>query len=1325
MTPGDGFLAPLKPLNRRVGFLSPFIAHPAARRVARALVWGFWAVYFLFIVLVLSLRYAILPHIESYRPGIERMVSDGLGRAVSIGRVEASWDGIHPNLALYDVSVADAEGRPALAFSRVETVLSWWSVAEMRLRLRLLRIGEPTLHIRRDGDGGLFIAGIPLVREGGGNGNGGGIAAWLLEQRRIRVDGATLIWKDDLRNAPELVMEDVNIALDNHGQRHRFGLTARSPREFASRVDARGDFIGADFGAPDAWRGQLFAEIGEADLAVWEHWVDYPATLSRGRGAARAWLTFAGGGLREATADVSLRDVDLRLAEDLPALDIESVSGRLRASFSAGGLSVKGQNFELLSRAAAREGKPAGGARPIRVEPVDFGFAWQKDRKSTSGAAVGSAEVSRADLDALSRLAAYLPFDSSLRQTLADCAPSGQVSALSARWSGDAEKTLTYALKADLRGMGARATGNFPGFSGITGTLEASETGGKVVLHSATSSIDLPMVFPEPLIQLDSLNLQASWKIERDGLEVELTRVDFAGPEAAGSARGSYRTAADGPGTIELTAALTRADARAVWRYMPHVVGQGARRWLRDSLLAGQATEARLTLNGNLKDFPFLDQRLGQFLVTVKARDVVLDYGAGWPRIDDIHGDLRFEGNGMSIEARQGRILGARLTDTWVRIPDFDAPVSTLFVKGQADGPSAEFLKFIDRSPVSEQIDHFTKNMSAAGNGQLNIDLTIPLDERKLKESRIAGVYRFIGNAVTVDAALPPLRQVNGSLRFSGSDLSIPEIDASLFGGTLKIKGDARDGRLSIAADGTADIGQLRRQSAHPLLNSLSGTVPYHGEIRIGGRHTDLVVESNLVGLTSTLPEPLAKAAGDALALRFEKRPLDANNANRATETVERELIDAALGTILSARLVRRKSAGGFTPERGAIAIGRPLWLPEKGLTLGISARYLDLDAWQKLFAATPADVPEAAASAWLPDAVNLRADELSVYGTAWSDVDLSATLAPKQWKIHVDSRQMKGDITWNGDGGGQLVARLARLIVERLPPPSATDAGWTTERLPALDIVADEFIVRQFNFGRLEVRASNDGAGWNLDHIEASNPHGVLIGKGTWQQEGSAGRTQLSFKLESDNVGRLLARMGYPGTVRAGTARLDGNLGWNGAPTEVDYASMRGDLKLAAAKGQFLKLDPGAAGKLLGLISLQNLPRRISLDFRDVFSAGLAFDVIAGKMTVLEGIMRTEQLRIDSPAARVSMRGEVDLARETQRLNVTVQPEVGDTAALGVAFVNPLAGAVTWVANKVLRNPLGTVFGYNYLITGGWDDPKVEKLGAPLPGETLPTETP
>ena len=183
---------------------------------------------------------------------------------------------------------------------------------------------------------------------------------------------------------------------------------------------------------------------------------------------------------------------------------------------------------------------------------------------------------------------------------------------------------------------------------------------------------------------------------------------------------------------------------------------------------------------------------------------------------------------------------------------------------------------------------------------------------------------------------------------------------------------------------------------------------------------------------------------------------------------------------------------------------------------------------------------------------------------------------------------------------------------------------------------------------------------------------------------------------------------------MRRGTATLKGDLQWFGPLTGIDYPSLSGQMSVEAAKGQFNKLEPGV-GKLLGLISLQSLPRRLTLDFRDIFSDGLAFDSIDGKLQIRSGIMRTvEPLRIYGPAAQIDIQGETNLERETQDLNVVVRPELGGLAAVGVGAVmlNPVAGAAALVANTVLQKPLNRLFSYRYHVTGTWGDPQIDKTG-------------
>ncbi len=1302
----------------------------------RVLLWAATIVYFGFIVAVLALRYAILPHVADYRGDIEALLARGLGQSVSIGRVEASWEGINPDLALFDVRIADAEGRPALAFSRVEAVLSWWTVPSAQLKLRVLRIDKPTLNLRRDRDGRFFIAGIPLAQASSG---GEGFSEWVLAQRRIRIKDATLVWEDELRQAPALALEDLDFALDNDGRHHRFGFTALPPPAFASRIDVRGDLAGSDLGELASWSGRAYAEIGYADLAVWRQWIDYPLALPHGRGALRTWIAFAQGRIHEVTADLALREVSARLADDLPTLELEQMSGRLGLRFSEQGVSFSGRRLELAT-AATGPGNGKAGSREeagasLRVEPTDFDLDLRFDEQGRTSA--GSVKVNVLDLAALAQLAERLPLDATLRKLLADYSPQGRASALSARWSGDAEHLQSYALKGSFADLALRANGVFPGFSGLTGTLEASEKNGSVNLRSAKTTIALPRVFPEPLIALDSLVADVKWTHGDGGISAQLSRVEFAGPEAAGSAQGTYRTSGSGPGVADITATLTRADARAVWRYMPHVVGAGARQWLRESLLAGHASEAKLTLKGDLAHFPFVDKRQGQFLVTVKAHKVVLDYATGWPRIEGIEGDLRFEGKGMVVDARQGSMLGARLLKTRAEIPDFDAPVSMLFVKGQAEGPTSEFLNFIEKSPVGERIEHFTADMRAVGNGHLDLALAIPLDEEKLADSKIDGRYRLANNEVTVDAALPPLKQVNGSVQFTGSDLRVPEINATLLGGSLRIRGGPqKDGRILITANGQISVAQLRKQLDSPFFDNLSGTTSYEGEVRINRRDVDLVVNSSLVGLASALPAPFNKTAGETLMLRFKKELLPRSTDR---EAAQREQISGALGTIAAFQLIRRKQAEVFVTERGAIAVGRPIVLPESGIALAMNAKRIDLDAWREvpgMAAATEAAAPGSATATPAAPAkpspqiasVSIKTPDFVVSGRHFTDLDAVAVPAGASWKISLSSAQALGELTWESAVGGKLTARLKRLLVDSVAPTKRQVAAETIKELPALDIVADEFSLGSRRFGRLELQARNGGGLWRLDRINASSPVGSFSGHGVWKTADSKSATQLDFKVETSDAGKLLEQLGYPGAVRAGNATLEGKIGWSGPPTDLDYDTLSGQMKLEAGKGQFVKLDPGAAGKLLGLIRLQGLPRRISLDFKDVFSEGFAFDSMTSALDVRNGVMRTSRLQIDGPSARVLMSGEVDLRRETQKLYVNVQPELGGTAALGVALVNPVAGVATWLAHKILQNPLNHMFGFNYLVTGTWEDPKVEKLAAaeaPQNAPRLPTIPP
>ena len=1299
-------------LYHRLYRLLPFVAPLAARRFWRVLGWLALAVYFAFAALVLTLRYSVLPDIERYRPAIEQVAGDALGQPVRIGRITAGWDGLHPDLTLTDVSIVDPAGQPALAFSRIEAVLGWSSLWHLQLRLSLLSIDEPVLHVRREADGGFVVGGLRLGDTGGDS----DMADVLLGQRRIRINGATIVWEDEKRAAPPLVLEDVNFALDNDGSRHRFGLTALPPAALASRLDIRGDLRGDDLSALDDWAGRVFAQLDFVDLAGWNAWFDYPVALPQGRGGMRAWVSLDEGRLVDLVADLALDDVHLRLARNLPEIRLDRLSGRLGAKLGTSSFAASGKGVTL----ALRDG--------TALPATDFSVDWQGE--TLFKPARGSASASRLDLALLARLSNYLPLDAATRKLLADYAPTGEIGDLRVAFTGDADALKTYSLRGSFHRLGLQAQGYFPGFSGFSGSIEASDTGGSVSVRAQQAGLDLPTVFPEPHLAFDKLAADAKWKIDGGKVDVELGKVEFSGADASGSAQGRYRYAGDGPGSIDLTATLSRADGRAVWKYMPHAVNPAARTWLKRGITRGTASDARLTLKGDLAKFPFLDGS-GTFLVTAKAHDATVDYAPGWPIIEHIDGDLRFAGAGMHIDAKRGMVLGARVGATIADIADFDAADSRLTVSGKVEGPTAEFLRFIEASPVGEALDHATAEMRATGDGQLALALDIPL--ANAEATAVKGEYRFVDNQIVVEPMLPPMTQVNGVLSFTENGISAREITGNFLGGPARARIETQNGLANVMASGTINAAQARRQYDMPLFDYLSGSTGWRADVRVRKSNADLVVESNLLGLSSSLPQPFNKTATETLPFRFEKQTLPANGRNGAAREV-RDQMKSALGRIASAQIVRRRANGHMVPERGAVAVGTPLALPDRGLAVDVVLPQLDLDFWRAALSTSgngSAPAGEPARPGLQADRVGLRVGTLDAFGRQFRNVDLRATQANALWQLRLASAEANGELQFSAQARGALRARLRNLALEAPPGREirAASAPAVLEDLPALDVIADNFSFNGKKFGRLELQARNEASNWRIDTLALANPDGRLAASGLWRMSAPQ-RTSLDFRLEAEDIGKLLERLGFAGAVRRGTATLSGKLGWAGNPTHIDYTSMDGEMRVEANKGQFARLDPGTAGKLLGLISLQSLPRRLTLDFGDIFSEGFAFDSISSNLAVKQGVMRTDRLQIDGPSARIVMKGEVDLERETQNMTVNVQPELGATAALGIALVHPVIGAATLVAHKLLQNPLNHLFSFDYAITGTWDDPKVNKLstmklpmqmGSPETGSAAP----
>lgn len=1255
----------------------------SARWIYRVAAFSLLTAWLVFAVVVMALRYGVLPNIGEYREAIASSLSRSAQQPISIGEIEAGWHGLRPYLVLRDVTVRDRQGRPALFLRRVENTLSWWSLLSGELRLHSLEVSNPIVAVRRDAAGRILVGGVEVSQDSDEK----GFADWLLKQRRVIVRDAVISWNDDQRQAPPLILKKFNFRLESRGTHHRFGLRAVPPEGMAGPLDVRGDLTGADAADLLAWRGALYAALERTDLAAWRAWFDLPFDLRRGYGEVRLWLNVDRENIADATAEVALSDIDMRWAPDLPRLELVSLSGRLGGRFSQPGYELRARRLAFVAR---------GGA-VFPPADVQARYAPPSGKNPESG----EVRLSGLDLGALASLAAYLPFSAEQRALLAESRPRGTFPDLTLKWEGAWQAPRHYSAKGSFAGLGVDAFSlkeggrKLPGFSGMSGHFDAAEKGGSLALNGHAAGAVFPGVFAEPLA-FDTLAAELSWRVRQDGVEFQLSRAVFANGHLAGNLHGDYHYVAGHSGRIDLSGLLTRADARQVGRYLPLVVGPDTRDWLVKSLHGGYSRDVRLRLKGDLADFPFADGKRGIFEVAAKVTDGILEYAPGWPRIENITVDLLFRGARMDIQAHGGATFGMKIGKVHAAIPDLLADEEILELEGAAQGPTSDMLKFIEQSPVAGMIDNFTEDMRAFGNGNFLLNLRIPL--RHSKDLQVAGSYRFVNNRVEPGNGLPALEQVNGKLEFTGSQVKIPGIAFLALGGAVSLDGASqKDGAIRLNLKGRATAAGIAKFAAHPAADSLSGSTDWRGQIAIRKKNAEFTLDSTMQGLASSLPAPFGKDAAETVSLRLEKKNLGA----------QRDAWLASYGRALSAQVQRRSDNGKTVIERGVINIGSAnAPLPPSGMWLHGELAYLNLDPWYAMLGqqAAPGVGGEFAG-------IHLKCDRFDLHGRRFNNVKINATSQGENWKAAVLSSEMAGDISWRPEGQGRVEARLRHLSV----PESVTEIAAPSTRVvernwPALDVTVDSFQVKQKKLGRLELKASNEDDDWRIEQLKLGNPDATLTMNGLWQAWRRKPLTRVNLLLEVQDAGKLLARLGYPDTMKRGKARLDGQLSWQGSPQDIDYPSLTGDMKLEARNGQFAKIEPGL-GKLLGILSLQALPRRITLDFRDVFSEGFAFDDISGTLKASRGVLSSDDFRIEGPSAKVAMKGETDLARETQNLHVRVVPSIGSGVSAAGFLASPVVGVTALVVQKLLKDPLDQIAAYEYSIGGTWDNPRVEKI--------------
>jgi uncharacterized protein (TIGR02099 family) len=1255
----------------------------------------------------LSVARLLLPLVGDYRGEIEFWLAQIIGQPVHIGSIHASLRGINPVLRLKDLNLLGADSHDLLAsFGEMDVELDIvQSLLHARPEVDTFRITGLVLVIERGPDGVLRVAGLGgSVGVKGDERSRAQFRRWLLARDRLAIEGAQVVWRRAEDGAAPLTFRDADIVITNTAFEHKLVASVNLPPALGEIlrvvVNLRGDAsLDAD------WQGEGYVQIKDAQLAGWRRYLsaDLP-DIKTGVVDAELWLAWNDGRLRDATAQISARRVEL-----LPPAGVQGSAVRVRSFATLArwrntstGWAMRAEPFELaLGRAP-----PVSATLGVELEQATT----QSDAPATLHMSLTQAVLQ--DALQLAEVSGRIPPEA--LEWLRSSKLQGELKDVYLRWQS-AEAAPRWFAQATTRDLAWQPVRRVPGVSGLAGTLYADNDHMVAQLAGDGLRADFSGLFREPL-SLDRLSgtlqlqrVPSGWSLRSSGLSLA---------NADGSAE--VDLAADIPGDgsaplLDLVAQLKDLRAEATSRYLPvRTMRPNLVAWLDQAIVAGRVPQAGIVLRGPINRFPFAAGD-GRFAVHFDVADGTLQPAAGWPRIEDIRASVRFDEMSMRVLAANAQTLGSDLRNVDARIADFASPRRALTVTGAAQGTLTGGLRYLTESPLNKSIGvHFA---DAHGEGEVTtaLSLRIPLNAAE-NHVAVKGAATFSGVDLWLAHDAVDLTDIYGKLTFSENSVTADAIAAQVLGQTaqLNVRSEpAEEGRgvktVAIDAQGHGEPRRLKDRLGLDLLGLLEGSTDWHARLNVaangaeGEAGAQLTVQSALQGVRVMLPPPLGKepAATRALMLTL---PLPLGPGGPIT---------ARYGEDLRGVFEIGREKGKLGLQRGELRFGGiDARLPgAPGVQIAGYLPQFDLAPWLAYLS----DAADSAGRSNLFSAINVSLGDARLLGRPYQRVVVEGARRNDGWWATLAGEKLRGTLWLPHDAEAPIRADFERLQVEARPPEARADgAPADPRRLPPLVVSAQDFVYEDLARGKLEATLLHTAQGYRLASGRLENGPAVLIGTGDWTYVNGKHRTELDLVLETENAGATLASFGYAEALSEGVGHHTAYISWAGAPEEYAPAKLSGHAQVRLARGRILEVEPGA-GRIFGLLSIQALPRRLTLDFSDLFAKGFTFDSIEGEFDIRDGIATTRDLKVSGPAAEIAIRGEVNLAERSYDEHVAVVPNLTTSLPLavsvGVGLLDPLAGAAVWVAEKLLRKPVGSLTQFSYRVTGPWDNPVVSKV--------------
>jgi len=1246
---------------------------------------GLFAGVAILLALLIGAFRIVVAHAPDYRQPIAEWASGLLGLPVEIDQLDIRFGLGGPELVFRGATIFSAD-RSGPLFSANRASLSL-DVTQLLFRWRVaadtFTVDDLQLDLARSEDGAILVfdrtlADLPL---GGSN----------APVEEVRIRNAKVVFRDRMKGGRTWSVDDFDAVLAPDREGTRLDGRFRPPGDLAES---------ASFWATSSGTGVLRAYLGVTglDLSALDQLPGIPAAVPRdGTGELRLWVDLTDGQIGRVSAEVALRDLTLAYGGTEPA-EFLQLGGRVEWDRSATGW--RGLIEDLHVR------RLGGEWRAARIAMEKTGGA---DRQT--GSTVFDADFLR--LDDLRPLVPLVP-DGKTREALLAMAPSGDVTGLAATVTTQPEtagaeatepQTTDYRIEvaAEFSRLSVNPWEKVPGIRGLTGRFRSDPKGGRIQMDSRNFSVDFPRLFRDPL-SFDSARGLLVWSRGFDGLTV--IGDGLAADNRDLALEGGFRLrlpADEDPGRIDVQATVRNVDLAAKSRYLPvGIMPPKVVSWVDSAIVSGRAPKARLNLQGPLKGFPYPGGE-GVFEVSFGTEDMILDYAADWPVASQVAADVLFRNEGLLAEVRSGQLAGVNAENVDVRIPVLRE--GKLAIKGLARGELADVLDYTVESPLREIIGPNLESIAVdQGAAEVGVDLLLPLKDLSARNVHVD--IDLTDARLRYGQMVHALEQAEGRLTIDNAAVTATGVSGKFLGESVTVDvGQDESGRTVATARSEVTAHALTEVLGLPLKPYLSGsassTAYFSFPRRDSGDQFRIDMESSLDGMAITLPEPVRKAAEKAVPLSI----------GVTFPTADATVWDVKYGDRLSAAIGFSTGKGRMDFTRATILGGGgvPRLEDAPGIAILGTVDQLPVLEW---LGVRFGDRTEGRLEDVLRR-VDLQAARLQFGGQNFGAVSGRLDQQGDHWLATLEGDSLTGtvDIPMRPGSGTPMQLEMQRLYLDN-DPQDGGGGALDPRNVPTMKVAAEDFRMEGLRLGQLEVRIQSVPNGFRLDQVHISGPDYTMEAGGHSLLGFGQDESELKLEVSTSNFGAAMEFMGFQRTVEAKSATLTADLHWTGGWPPDILAVAEGEAHLDLESGSLSEVKPGA-GRMFGLLSVQALPRRLTLDFRDVFKKGFFFDEFRGDFSIADGKAFTDNLVFRSPAADIGIVGSVDLVNRLYDQTAIVSAEIGNTLpVVGAIAAGPAVGAGLFVLKELFKEPLRGMVNMQYRITGPWDNPVVEKLG-------------